>query len=325
MSPIKLLWIFFLAIAAGAAATCLVIVDADEYAIVTQLGRPLATYDTPGLRFKWPAPFAQVKRIDKRLLATEAQPVEFLTADKKNVEVAWVAAWQVADPMQYWTALSHRAFAEARLAALIGSELGAALGELEFTQLVGVDGRRPGLAHLEERVQLACQAVAHRDFGIELKRFGVTRFNFPRQNQESVFARMRAERARIASAYRSEGEAEAQKIRAAADRQRAELLADAEAEATRIRGAGEAEAARIYAEAYTNDPEFYRFLRTLESYERVLDESTTLVLPADSPFLKLLTEHAWVDAGVTADTTARATPPPPAAPERWPATDEKVE
>jgi membrane protease subunit HflC len=99
---------------------------------------------------------------------------------------------------------------------------------------------------------------------------------------------MRAERERIAKGYRSEGKAEALKIRAEADRQRADILATAEAEAARLRGEGEAEAARIYAEAYGGHEDFYEFLRTLESYEKVLNGNTTLVLPADSPFLDLL-------------------------------------
>ena len=102
---------------------------------------------------------------------------------------------------------------------------------------------------------------------------------------------MRAERARIARGHRSEGRAEAQKIAARAERERARIIADAEAEAAKLRGRGEAEAARIYAGAYEGHGEFYRFLRTLEAYKKVLNEKTTLVLPADSPFLDLLTSR----------------------------------
>jgi membrane protease subunit HflC len=118
--------------------------------------------------------------------------------------------------------------------------------------------------------------------------FGVTRLGYPAQNLQSVFARMRAERERIARGYRSEGKAAAQKIRAEADRERATALANADSDAARLKGEGEAEAARVYADAYRGHEDFYRFLRTLESYEKVLKENTTLVLPADSPFLELL-------------------------------------
>jgi membrane protease subunit HflC len=141
---------------------------------------------------------------------------------------------------------------------------------------------------VEEHVQQACHDAARRDFGIEIVSFGVTRLGYPAQNLQSVFARMRAERERIARAHRSEGKAAAQKIRAEADRERATSLADADAEARRLIGEGEAEAARVYAEAYGGREGFYGFLRTLESYEKVLRENATLVLPADSPFLELL-------------------------------------
>ena len=119
-------------------------------------------------------------------------------------------------------------------------------------------------------MQKACQDAALRDFGIEVTSFGVTRLGYPAQNLQSVFARMRAERERIARGYRSEGKAAAQKIRAEADRERSTALANAEAEAQRLKGEGEAEAARVYADAYRGHEDFYRFLRTLESYEKVL-------------------------------------------------------
>ena len=118
--------------------------------------------------------------------------------------------------------------------------------------------------------------------------FGISRFSFPRQNLNAVFARMRAERERIASAYRSEGAAEARKILANAERERREILAKAESEAEILRGESEAEAAAIYSDAYATDPEFYEFLRKLETYEKIIDDKTTVIVPADSNLLDLL-------------------------------------
>jgi len=177
---------------------------------------------------------------------------------------------------------------EARLAALVQSELGSTLGNLPFSSVVPAPTDGGGLEQVEGRVQKACHDAALRDFGIEVTSFGVTRLGYPAQNLQSVFARMRAERERIARGYRSEGKAAAQKIRAEADRERSTALANAEAEAQRLKGEGEAEAARVYADAYRGHEDFYRFIRTLESYEKVLKDNTTLVLPADSPFLELL-------------------------------------
>ena len=270
------------------AISATVVVDETEHVVITQFGRPVAVHSDAGLYLKAPAPFQRATRIDKRILFSPGQETELLTADKKNVLVSTYLSWRVADPLKYLAVLRTRGFAEARLQALVQSELGSALGELPFDALVPADADGDGLDQLERRVHDASSPVAATDFGIEVVSLGITRLSFPTQNLKSVFARMRAERERIARGYRSEGKAEAQKIRAEADRERADILATAEAEAARLRGEGEADAARTYAEAYGDHEDFYAFLRTLESYEKILNGNTTLVLPADSPFLELL-------------------------------------
>jgi membrane protease subunit HflC len=287
--------LFLLAAAALAlvvGATAFVVVDETEHAIVTQFGKPVAVYSDAGLRRKAPAPVQRITRFDKRLLLTETRETELLTKDKKNIIVTTYVSWRIEDPLIYLTAVRTREFAEARLSALIQSELGSSLGEVDFKDLVSDAAERAGLAGLEHKVMAAGKPIASSEYGIAMQDFGITRLMFPNQNLQSVFARMRAERARIARGYRSEGRAEAQKIRAEADRERAEALATAEADATRTRASGEAEAARIYADAYRGHEEFFRFIRTLETYEKVLGEKTTLVLPSDSPFLELLTQKA---------------------------------
>ncbi len=272
------------------ASTAFVVVDETEHAVITQFGRPIAVHSAAGLYAKLPAPIQRVTRIEKRIVLSEQQPTELLTADKKNVVLSTYVSWRIADPLAYLTSLRTREAAEARLAALVQSELGSTLGNLAFSSVVPAPTEGGGLEQVEEHVQQACHDAALRDFGIEVTSFGVTRLGYPAQNLQSVFARMRAERERIARGYRSEGKAAAQKIRAEADRERSTSLADADAEAARLRGQGEAEAARVYADAYRGHEAFFGFLRTLESYEKVLQENTTLVLPADSPFLALLLE-----------------------------------
>jgi len=275
-------------VAAAVAASCLVVVDETEHAVITQFGRPVAVHSEAGLHWKLPAPIQRVTRLEKRILFTEQLPTELLTADKKNVVLSTYVSWRIADPLRFLTSLRTREAAEARLAALVQSELGSTLGNLPFSSVVPAPTEGGGFEQVEARVQQACHDAALRDFGIELSSFGVTRLGYPAQNLQSVFARMRAERERIARGYRSEGKAAAQKIRAEADRERSGAIADADAEAQRLRGEGEAEAARVYADAYRGHEPFYAFLRTLESYEKVLQDNTTLVLPANSPFLELL-------------------------------------
>ncbi len=280
-----------IAVLAGSllAATCVVIVDETEQVVVTQFGKPTAVHTTAGLYAKLPTPFQRVTRMDKRLLLTETDENELLTADKKNVVVSAYMSWRIADPLGYLSALRTREAAENRLRALIQSELGSALGDVEFARLVSADGDGSGLRALAAKVEAKCTETADQNFGIAVTDFGITRLNFPSQNLQSVFGRMRAERSQIARSFRSEGKAEAQKIRSQADRERVETLAAAEAEATQLRGEGEAEAAKIYAEAYAGHQDFYRFLRTLETYEKVLGEQTTLILPSDTPLFGLLT------------------------------------
>jgi modulator of FtsH protease HflC len=278
------------ALSIAVVATSFVAVDETEHVVITQFGRPVAVHSDAGLHAKLPAPLQRVTRLEKRIVLSEQQPTELLTADKKNVVLSTYLSWRIADPLAFLTSLRTREAAEARLAALVQSELGSTLGNLEFSKVVPAPVEGGGLEQVEDHVQQACHDAALRDFGIEVLSFGVTRLGYPAQNLQSVFARMRAERERIARGYRSEGKANAQKIRAEADRERATTIADADASAQRMKGDGEAEASRIYAEAYKGHEPFYAFLRTLESYEKVLQENTTLVLPADSPFLQLLLE-----------------------------------
>jgi membrane protease subunit HflC len=131
--------------------------------------------------------------------------------------------------------------------------------------------------------------AALRQYGIRIVDVRIKRLNLPEQNKQSVFARMRAERERIALQYRAEGEEQALRIRADADREKEEILSAAYREAEKVRGSGDAEATRIYGEAYSKNPHFYKLLRTLESYKKVLDDKTTVILSSDSELLKILT------------------------------------
>ena len=271
------------------------VVDESEYAVVLRFGRVVAEIDEPGLKLKWPAPIDQIRRFDKRILYQQVPQTEFLSSDKKNVLVASFLTWRIQSPRLFLEAMSNRNSAESRLSTLVKSSLGAALGNRPFSDFIPElpDESSPlesgqNLLRLEDTVFAGVSDVASADYGIEVVSFGISRFSFPRQNLTAVFARMRAERERIASAYRSEGAAEARKILANAEREAREILAKAESESEVLRGRSEAEAAAIYSEAYATDPEFYEFLRKLETYEKIIDEKTTVIVPADSNLLDLL-------------------------------------
>lgn len=280
---------------AGLAALALLkgtffVVDETQMAIVTQFGRPLYTLnvkgDEAGLHAKWP--FQGRRLLDRRLLIYNPLPTEFLTLDKKNLIVDNFVVWRIADPVRFLQAVGDIPGGEARLHDLVRSEVFAALGQTPLEALVSVDVQKLHLDDLMAKVTEQCRDRALREYGIEIVDVRIKRLNLPEQNKQSVFARMRAERERMAKQYRAEGEEQALKIRAEADKERTRLMAEAYRRAQEIRGQGDAEAARIYAQAYQRDPSLYRLLRTLETYQKSLNEGTTVILSGDSDFLRLL-------------------------------------
>ena len=268
--------------------TAVFVVDETRMAIVTQFGRPVRVIETAGLNWKLPQPVQAVRLFDKRLLVYDPKPTEFLTNDKKNIVVDTFVAWRIAEPEKFLETVNDREGAEVRMADIVASEMGAALGRYPLHALISIHPDSMKVGEIMEGVAQGCRITAASSFGIEVADVRMKRFAFPEQNKQSVFDRMRAERERTAKKYRSEGEEEAIKIRATADKERQEILAAAYMEAEKIRGEGDAEAMRIYGAAYNTDPGFYEFVRTLESYRNFLDDKTTIVLSSDSDLLRLL-------------------------------------
>ena len=278
------------AIVAVLIVTCFFRVDVTEYAVVTQFGDPVKVVIEPGLQVKIPF-FHQVRRFDARLQMLEPQQVEYLTNDKKNVVVNYYAVWRISDPLQYFRALPSDAAAASQLTDVASSEVGATLAAIPFDELIThLEPESRRLREMVDAVETKLRDVAAREYGIEVVDFDIRRLSFPDQNRRSVFERMRAERERIARRYRSEGEEEARKVRARADAEESRILSEAYRQSEILRGEGEAEATRIFGEAIARDPDFYEFTRTLEAYRVFLGDETTLILPADSELLRLLTD-----------------------------------
>jgi len=262
-------------------------VSETEFVLITQFGRPLYAITDAGLHAKWA--FQSATYFDRRLRIYNPRPSEFLTRDKKNIVVDSYVAWRIQDPNRFVQSVGEPVAAEMRLHDIVWSGLSAALGAHDLDSLVApADGKvqtndlMDSLAALTDRAALA-------QYGIRVTDVRIKRLNLPEQNKQSVYARMRAERERIARQYRAEGEEQALSIRADADRQKAETLSVAYKEAEKIRGQGDAEATRIYGQAYAKNPRFYKLLRTLEAYKKVLDDKTTAILSSDSELLKILT------------------------------------
>jgi modulator of FtsH protease HflC len=269
-----------------AASATLFTVDVTEYGVVSRFGRIVRIVEQPGLHLK--SPLDRVLRLERRLLHSRPARAEYLTADKKNVVVRSLATWRIAEPERFLRTLRSRANAEERLADMILGEIGAALGRYPFAALVSSGDGQGRFATMVADVSAAVAAAARPAFGIDIVDVDVRKLYLPDQNKQSVFERMKAERGRMAAQYRSEGERDAQALIAQADAERARLMAAADEQARRLRSEGEAEAIRVFAEAFGQAPEFYKFLRTLEAYRKILDGGTTLFLPADAEIFGLL-------------------------------------
>jgi membrane protease subunit HflC len=257
-----------------------------EFVLVTQFGRPLYAVAHAGLHVKWA--FQSATYFDRRLRIYNPRPSEFLTRDKKNIVVDSYVAWRIEDPNRFLQTVGDPVAAEMRLHDIVWSGLSAALGGHDLESLVSA-AVKVQTADLMDALSELTDRAALAEYGISVVDVRIKRLNLPEQNKQSVYARMRAERERIARQYRAEGEEQALSIRADADRQKAEILSVAYKEAETIRGQGDAESTRVYGQAYSKNPRFYKLLRTLEAYKKVLDDKTTAILSSDSELLKILT------------------------------------
>ena len=262
----------------------IIVVDETEQVVILQFGKPVKIIKEPGLNFKLPAPIQVLNSFEKRLLEYDVPPEEILSRDKKSLIVDNYVRWRIVDPLLFLQTVRAIPTAKTRLDDIVYSELRQELGNHDMHEII-TEARE----FIMEKVTLASNEETSK-YGIEVIDVRIRRVDLPSENEASIYARMEAERKRQANKFRSEGEEEAQKIRAATDRDKTVLLAEAYKTSQQIRGEGEAEALDIYAVSFSKDPEFYEFIRTLETYEKVIDKKTTLVLPGDSKLFKALTQ-----------------------------------
>jgi membrane protease subunit HflC len=269
-------------------------VSETDLVMVTLFGRPTRSIADAGLHAKWP--LESILRFDRRLMVYDPGSSEFLTKDKKNLVLGSAVCWRITDPTRFLQTVGDATGAEMRLHDLVWATLAADIGRLDLSDLLSVEPGRARVQALGDQVRTSATVETERRFGIAVVDLQLKRINFPDQNKFAVYARMRAERERIAKEYRAQGEEQAIRIRAEADRERSRLLAEAYRDAEKLKGEGDAEAARVYGQAYGRNPQFYKFLRTLESYKKILNEKTSIILSGDSELLKLLTQGKAPDA-----------------------------
>jgi len=261
----------------------LFIVDETKQAIVLQFGKPIRAISEPGLN--WKLPFIQnVKFFEDRLLVYDAAPTEIITKDKKTLIVDNYARWRIIDPLKFLQTVRDLNGAQARLDDIIYSELRVDLGLFNMSEIVSEIREA-----IMERVTKISNEKAN-TYGIEIVDVRIKRVDLPPENEKYIFDRMKAERERIAKQYRAEGQEESAKIIAETEREKTVILAEAYKTAQTLKGEGEAESVKIYAESFNQDPEFYKFYRTLEAYRKTFKDKTTVLFSTDSEFLKYLTK-----------------------------------
>jgi membrane protease subunit HflC len=266
------------------ASMSIFIVDQRQTAIVFQLGEVMRVETTPGIKLKMPL-VQNVRFFDSRILTLDSvDPERFITAEKKNVLVDSFVKWRIIDVKQYYISVGgDEARAQTRLTQTVNSTLREEFGKRTIHEVVS--GQRDELMHVvQEKTDIDARKI-----GVEVLDVRLKRVDFPLEISDSVYRRMDAERKRVANELRATGNAESEKIRADADRQREVTLAQAYRDAQKIKGEGDAKATALYAGAFGRNPEFYAFYRSLDVYKQGFkSKSDIMVLDAGSPFFKYL-------------------------------------
>jgi membrane protease subunit HflC len=278
-----------------------------QQVIITQFGKPVGDpVITPGLKIK--TPFVQTANFfDKRFLEWDGDPNQVTTKDKRFIWVDAYARWRISDPLLFFQRLTNERGAQSRLDDILNGETRTTIAKHNLIELVRSTNREFvsstdiaadqeaqstivfGRSVLQAEVlETSKRRIREADLGIELLDFQFKRINYVEQVRTDVYARMISERQRIAKEYRSEGAGEAARILGSKDRDLKEITSEAYRQAQEIKGRADAEAADIYARAYNRDPDFYRFLKTMEVYTRTMDKDTILLLSTDGEFLKYM-------------------------------------
>jgi membrane protease subunit HflC len=278
-----------------------------EQVIITEFGEPVGGPVTaPGLHLK--KPFVQAANyFDKRFLEWDGDPNQVPTRDKRFVYVDCFARWRITDPLLFFQRLRDEAGAQSRLDDILDGETRNTVARHDLIEVVRSTNRPfaateelagGGPEQAAEKIQfgrraldkevLTAAAARTADLGIEILDFRFKRISYVEAVQKEVFSRMISERKRIAEQYRSEGAGEAARISGEKERELKAITSEAYRRSQEIRGRADGQAADIYAQAYNRDPEFYRFLKTMETFRDTMDESTLLVLTTDGDFLRYL-------------------------------------
>ena len=266
-------------IAGFVAYSMLFVVPQVQQAIVLQFGAPMEAVKDPGLKFK--LPWQNVVYYDKRVLDLDPPKQQVILSDQKRLDVDSYARFKIVDPLLFFQTVKDEMGARSRLSPIINSSLRRVLGNETLLSILS-DQRISIMASIRQQANDGA-----RPLGMELVEVRIRRADYPEETSLNIYNRMKSEREREAKEFRAQGQEEAQKIRADADKQRVVIVAEAKKQAEMLRGQGDGEAIRIYADAFGQDPEFFAFYRSMQAYRKAMTGGdTTMVLSPDSDFFK---------------------------------------
>ncbi len=265
-----------------------VIVREGTAVLVTRFGHPLRAATQAGLHWKLPWPIDQTILVDTRRRVYETGQTEMLTRDKKNVIARTFVVWRVGDPLTFVQAVGAESGAEGKLDGLLTNAAIGTLGGHDLSALVSTNPEDLQVDQVESELLASTAPTALRNYGVAVEQVRIERLALPEDNVAAVFEQMRAERRQFAAKFQAEGELEASRIRSEAELAAARIRAKGAEDQARIRGEGAAQIAKTYSDAHRVDPDLYRFTRSLESLDKLVNGNTSLILRTDAePFVML--------------------------------------
>jgi modulator of FtsH protease HflC len=265
-----------------------VVVKEGQAVLITRFGRPLRAATQAGLHWKLPWPIDSQISLDMRRRVYETGQTEMLTRDKKNIIARTFVVWRIGDPLTFTQAIGNEGAAEGKLDGLMTNAAIGTLGGHDLSALVSTNPSDLQVEQIESELLASTAPTALRNYGVAVEQIRLERLALPEENVTAVFQQMRAERRQFAAKFEAEGQREASKIRSEADLEAARIRAKSVEEQARILGESAAQVAKIYSDAHRTDPELYRFTRSLDSLDKLVTGSTSLILRTDSEPFSLL-------------------------------------
>jgi len=263
-------------------------VDETQWGIVTQFGKPVKTIKSPGLYLKLPTPIQEVNYFDKRTYLIRTQPIQFLLKENKPIIISTFIAWKIHDPLLFFEVIGFDKNAPSKLEDMINSYMGNQLGNYHLEQLINTDKSKIEIENIENSIKNFSTKETKEKYGIEIIKIGFVRISYPSIVTKAVYTRMKTERETEAKKLRSAGEEKAQTIKIQANKEASKLISDAKKEALIIKGKAEAKAMEIYGKTYDKSKAYFDFIKSIDTYSKILKNRTTLILSTDSKLFKYL-------------------------------------